>query len=104
MEQKKYKLCFLPLFEEDLDEITNYISNNLQNSDEAIHLIDDIENAINQRLENPLAFAPFQSSKERIYPYYRINVRNFSVFYVMIGDVMEVCRELYAKRNLDMLL
>ncbi|EPI49529.1 hypothetical protein HMPREF1576_01431 [Gardnerella pickettii JCP7719] len=40
----------------------------------------------------------------REHPYYRINVRNFSVFYVVIDDTMEVRRLLYSKRNIDVLL
>ncbi|MDD6716076.1 MAG: type II toxin-antitoxin system RelE/ParE family toxin, partial [Firmicutes bacterium] len=42
--------------------------------------------------------------KKRLHPYYRINVRNFSVFYVVIDDTMEVRRVLYSKRDLDNLL
>jgi toxin ParE1/3/4 len=104
MEKKKYKLSFLPLFEEDLNEITDYIANHLQNPDAALRLIDDIEIAIDKRLETPLAFAPYPSSRNRLYPYYRINVRNFSIFYVVIGNTMEVRRILYARRDLDNLL
>lgn len=104
MSTKKYKLSFLPLFESDLIEITDYITNNLNNPEVALRLVDDIEIAINRRLETPLAFTPYSSSKNRPYPYYRINIRNFSVFYVVIGDTMEVRRVLYAKRNIDNLL
>ena len=104
MSTQRYKLSFLPLFEKDLNEITDYIANHLQNPDAALRLIDDIEIAINKRLEIPLAFAPYPSSKSRPHPYYRINVRNFSVFYIVIGDTMEVRRVLYAKRDLDSLL
>ena len=104
MSMKKYKLSFLPLFEADLIEITDYISNNLNNPEVALRLVDDIEIAISRRLEIPLAFAPYPTSKNRPYPYYRINIRNFSVFYVVIGDTMEVRRVLYAKRNIDNLL
>ena len=104
MQQKTYKPSVLPLFEEDLNEIVDYISNKLQNPDAALRLVDDIEIAINTRLETPLAFAPFQSAKERPHPYYRINVRNFSVFYVVIDDVMEVRRVMYSKRDIDNLL
>ena len=104
MSMKKYKLSFLPLFEADLIEITDYISNNLNNPEVALRLVDDIEIEINRRLEIPLAFAPYPTSKNRPYPYYRINIRNFSVFYVVIGDTMEVRRVLYAKRNIDNLL
>ena len=104
MSMKKYKLSFLPLFESDLIEITDYITNNLNNPEVALRLVDDIEIAINRRLETPLAFAPYPTSKNRPYPYNRINIRNFSVFYVVIGDTMEVRRVLYAKRNIDNLL
>lgn len=64
MRQKTYKLSVLPLFEEDLNEIVDYITNKLQNPDAALRLVDDIEIAINARLETPLAFAPFQSAKK----------------------------------------
>ena len=101
---KKYKLSFLPLFEQDLNEIVDYITANLQNPSAAERLVDDIDAAVYKRLETPLAFAPFRSSKKRPHPYYRINVRNFSVFYVVIDDTMEVRRVLYSKRNLDKLL
>ena len=101
---KKYKLSFLPLFEEDLNEIVDYITTDLQNPSAADRLVGDIESTINKRLEAPLSFAPFRSSKKRPHPYYRINVRNFSVFYVVINDTMEVRRVLYSKRDLDKLL
>lgn len=101
---KKYKLSFLPLFEQDLNEIVDYITANLQKPSAAERLVDDIEATVYKRLEAPLSFAPFRSSKKRPHPYYRINVRNFSVFYVVIDDTMEVRRVLYSKRNLDKLL
>ena len=104
MQPKTYKLSFLPLFEEDLNEIVDYITNELHNPDAALRLVDDIDMAINDRLKMPLAFAPYQSAKERPHPYYRINVRNFSVFYVVIDDVMEVRRVMYSKRDIDNLL
>jgi len=67
-------------------------------------LLDDIEFAISKRLEMPLSFPKYQSSKSRTQVYYRINVRNFSIFYVVIGNTMEVRRLLYAKKNIDELL
>ena len=66
---KKYKLSFLLLFEEDLNEIVDYISTDLQNPSAADHLVDDIESAIYKRLEAPLSFAPYPSSKKRPHPY-----------------------------------
>lgn len=101
---KRYKLVFLPLFENDLNEIVDYITINLQNPIAAERLIDNVESAIQKRLQAPLAFPEYHSAKKRQHTYYRIDVKNFSIFYVVIDDTMEVRRILYSKRNLDRLL
>lgn len=104
MDNEVYHLTFLPLFEEDLNGIVDYIVGTLKNPLAAERLVNDIEKAILTHLETPLDFAPYRSAKKRKIPYYRINVRNFSIFYVVIGNTMEVRRILYNKRNLDDLL
>ena len=95
MENKSYQLRYLPIFETDLLSTVNYITNVLKNDDAALRLVDDIESAILKRLENPLAFEPYRSAKMREYPYYRIYVRNYVVYYVVIGNVREVRRVIY---------
>ncbi|MCL2819263.1 MAG: type II toxin-antitoxin system RelE/ParE family toxin [Oscillospiraceae bacterium] len=97
---KIYKLEYLPLFEQDMEEIKNYITNELKNPSAALRLINDTEKAIQKRLKNPSGFKPYNSVRDRRQPYYRINIRNYSVFYVLIDDIMEVRRFIYAKRNL----
>lgn len=101
MENKSYQLRYLPIFERDLISIANYIANVLKNGDAALRLIDDVEVAILERLNNPVAFEPYHSAKKRDYPYYRIYVRNYVVYYVVIDDVMEVRRLMYAARDTD---
>lgn len=98
MKNEKYKLRYLPLFEQDLIQTISYITNVLKNTDAAEKLVNDIEDAIQERLEYPLAFEPFPS-KKRDYPYYRIYIRNYVIYYVVIGDVMEVRRFLYVARD-----
>ncbi len=98
MKNEKYKLRYLPLFEQDLIQTISYITNVLKNTDAAEKLVNDIEDAIQERLEYPLAFEPFPS-KKRDYPYYRIYIRNYVIYYVVIGDVMEVRRFLYGARD-----
>ena len=95
MENKSYKLRYLPLFEQDLISTANYITNVLKNE------VDDVEAAILERLNNPVAFEPYPSAKKRDYPYYRIYVRNYVVYYVVIDDVMEVRRLMYGARDTD---
>lgn len=104
MDGKRYELRILPLFEEDLNEIVDYITFRLQNPIAAEHLVDDIEAAIRERLHCAEAFEPYRSAKERQYPYYRVQVRNFTIFYVVIGNVMEVRRILYSRRDLSKMI
>lgn len=42
MINKTYTLRYLPLFEKDLIEITNYIKNVLQNESAALKLVDNV--------------------------------------------------------------
>ena len=98
MKNEKYKLRYLPLFEQDLIQTISYITNVLKNTDAAEKLVNDVEDVIQERLEYPLAFEPFPS-KKRDYPYYRIYIRNYVIYYVVIWDVMEVRRFLYGARD-----
>ena len=104
MSELKYSLRYLPLFYDDMAEAVDYISRELQNPDAAEKLIDLTEQAILKRLDNPVSFQPIRSKKDRKYPYYRINVNNFAVFYVVIDDVMEVRRFLYSRRDIQSII
>ena len=59
MGDKKYELRYLPLFEQDLIQTVNYIVNVLKNPDAADKLVNDVETAILERLNNPLGFEPY---------------------------------------------
>ena len=100
----KYTLRYLPIAEQDLTEIIDYIQNNLQNSIAAENTLLKIETAILERLESPESFAVWQSKKKRPYPYRRINVGNYTVWYVVIDKVMEIRRILYSRRNEENLI
>ena len=101
---KNYKLRYLKLFEDDLHEAVSYITDVLNNPQAAERLIEETENAILERLKMPLAFEPYRSAKSRKNIYYRIYVGNYTVFYVVLDDVMEVRRFIYSRRDFDRLL
>ena len=98
---KQYHLRYLGLFEEDLNQIVDYISHELENPAAADKLINAVEDAIHKRSSCAEAFEQYPSKRDRKYPYYRIYVQNYIVFYVVIGDVMEVRRILYGRRDLS---
>ena len=99
----EYELRYPPKFHEDLKQHVLYIAQRLKNPQAANDLIDSTEAAILERLPEAEAFERFNSRKERQYPYYRIYVKNFIVFYVVIPEngkkVMEIRRFLFGKSN-----
>ncbi len=101
MGRRKYKLRILPLFEQDLNEIVDYIAFHLKSPQAAEDFVEEVEKAIQKRLDSAEAFAPYPSVRKRKNSYYGIRVKNYIVFYVVIDNVMEVRRVLYQKRNLE---
>ena len=99
MNGKRYDLRILPLFEDDLNEIVDYITYRLRNPLAAEALIDEAERAIEERLSCAESFEAYHSKRERRYPYYRIQVKEFTIFYVVIGDTVEIRRMMYSRRN-----
>ena len=104
MTDTKYKLRYLPLFYNDLEEKVMYIADNLHNVKAANDLIDEVEKAILERQPIAESFEIYHSLRERNYPYYRIYVKNFIIYYVVIDDegddkIMEIRRILYINRT-----
>lgn len=99
-----YKIRYIPRFEEELMGIVDYIANTLGNHSAAEDLIDEVERAIKKRSLTPLAFEPCRSSHDREHDYYRIYVKNYVIYYVVINDVMEVRRIIYNKRDRERLV
>ena len=99
MDIGKYKLSILPLFEEDLNEIVDYIALQLENPIAAQALADDVERALIERTACAESFEPYHSKFQRELPYYSIYVRNYVIYYVVKGDTMEVRRILYKGRD-----
>ena len=106
MLSKKYRLRYLPLFYEDLDEKVTYILGKLKNPKAANDLLDKVEAAIMERLPVAESFEAYHSVRERRYVYYRIYVDNYIIYYVVIDDnpndlIMEVRRFLHNGQNWD---
>ena len=104
MLDKKYELRYLPIFYEDLDDKLSYIIDDLKNQQAANDLLDHVEKAILERSSSAESFEQYQSRRERKYPYYRIYVDQYIIYYVVIKDeqdtpIMEIRRFLHSKQN-----
>lgn len=100
---KTYKLIYSPLFKDDLKAASDHISKTLKNPQAAKRLVTDTRKAIHDRASFPLAAEPYHLENPNRF-FYRIYVRNFTVFYVVKDNVMEVRRFLYSARDFDRLL
>ncbi len=102
----KYTLSYLPMFYDDLEEKVAYLSDVLLNPEAANNLLDAVEKAILERMPNAESFEKYHSKKERKYPYYRIYVKEYTIYYVVIPtepgkNVMEVRRILHNLQDRD---
>ena len=102
--QKQYSLRYLPLFWDDMASAVLYLTGELKNPDAADRLIDKVEEGILKYVEHPEMAPIYRTAKEREHPYHWFAVGNYMVFYVVVGDVMEVRRLVYGARDLTKVL
>lgn len=98
---KEYIITYLPLFYKDMAKITKYISKTLNNKIAANNLINEVEQQILKRAYNPISYEKYSSSTKRENNYYRLYVKNYTIFYVVKDNIIEIRRILYNKRNFD---
>jgi addiction module RelE/StbE family toxin len=98
-----YKVEYLPIAKTDIEEITDYISNKLQNPSVALKLAEEIINATQKLSEMPYihpAYYPIRPLKNE---YRKLIVNNYIVFYSVSEQTktVTIARIIYAKRNID---
>ena len=101
---QKYKLKISIIAENDLKEITEYITNVLENKIAADNFLNEFEKSVKARLSSPTSFQKYQSNKNRKTTYYTLLVKNYTVFYIVKNDVMKITRVIYSKRNFTELI
>ena len=103
MEKSQYTIKYFPKFVSQLDNIFYYFVYELKNKIVAENFYKEVFNKIEKRSYNPTAFQVFKTTKEGV-NWYKINVKNFVVLYVVKNEVMEVRRIFYNKRDLNQLI
>ncbi len=104
MANNKYTIKYSSTFISQFNSILKYIVHNLKNRIAAENFYDEVIKEIEKRSENPEGFEKYMSTQKRKNTYYRIYVKNYTIFYVVKGNTMEVRRILYSKRNFDKLI
>ena len=102
MTSKKYEIKYLETFILQFSGILYYIVHNLENKIAADNLYNEVIELFEKRSENLESYEVFKVIKNT--KYYKINVKNYIIFYVVKNHIMEIRRIYYNKRNLDNLL
>lgn len=101
---KKYKLRYLKLALADLQDIVDYVSDELAAPDAAYQLLDKLDEAIS-RLETFPFSGPVARNMNGLKDEYRsLIVENYIVFYVVLDDIIEIRRVLHGKRKYEDLM
>lgn len=104
MAKNKYIIKYLPSFSEELNEIIYYITFILKNKKAAERFLNSVHNAIEQRSESPKSYEIYKGKVNIKYDWYRIYIGNFTIFYTIRTNIMEVTHIIYSSRNFDDLI
>ena len=103
MANKKYEIRYLPTFISQFNNILYYITYELKNKIAADNFYNEVVKQIEIRSNTPEAYEVFKTIKNNKIKYYKINVRQYTIFYVVKDNAMEIRRIYYSKRNFDSL-
>lgn len=99
---QKYKIEYLPIAEQDLAEIIEYIM--LDNPEAALSLVNKFDEAISILEVFPHSGAIPNDIRLQSLDYRMLIVDNYLVFYVVFDQIIEIRRILHGKRKYSFLL
>lgn len=104
MANRKYEIKYLPTFISQFNNILYYITYELKNKIAADNFYDEVIKQIEIRSEAPESYEVFKTIKNGEVKYYKINVKKYTIFYVVKDNVMEIRRIYYSQRNFENLI
>lgn len=104
MANKKYEIKYLSTFISQFNNILQYITYELENKIAADNFYKEVVKKIEQRSQMPEAYQVFKILRDGKTKYYKINVKKYTIFYVVKNNIMEVRRIYYNQRNFEDLL
>lgn len=102
---KKYTVSYLPSFQKELNERITYIAEKEQDIDRALEVMEAVEQEIENRSYCAESFEPIISRKDRKHPYYRIYIKGYIAYYVVLEkdgqSIMELRNFRHERENRD---
>lgn len=104
MANNKYAIKYSTTYIKQFNNILKYVINDLNNKIAAENFYNEVIKEIEAKSYNPTSYEKYISNRKRKNTYYRIYVRNYTIFYTAKDNIMEIRRILYSRRNLDKLV
>lgn len=104
MAKHKCTIKYTETFIQQFDNILKYFIYKLKNKIAAENFYDEVIKKIEKRSEYPESFEKYKSKRKRKNTYYRIYVKNYTIFYTVKDNSMEIRLILSNKQNFDNLV
>lgn len=104
MVNNKYTIKYTDTFIKQFNNILKYFIYKLQNKIAAENFYNEVIKEIEKRSEYPESFEKYNSIRKRKNTYYRIFVKNYTIFYTIKDNTMQVRLILSSRRNFDKLI
>mgnify|MGYP004561056047 FL=1 len=95
----KYTIKYTDTFIKQFNNILKYFIYKFQNKIAAENFYNEVIKEIEKRSEYPESFEKYNSSRKRKNTYYRIYVKNYTIFYTIKDNTMQVRLILSSRRN-----
>jgi addiction module RelE/StbE family toxin len=95
-----YKIRYLPLALDDLKEIIRYIAYELEAPRAAENLLVKTDKEVQKIADNPFRCRVYFPSDKMKHEYRILHVNNYSLFYVVEKEKIEIYRVMYSQRNI----
>ena len=99
-----YKIRYLPLALDDLKGIVRYITHELESPRAAEQLLAKIDREVKKIADNPFRCHLYTSPEKLNYEYRVLHINNYSLFYVVDKDKIEIRRVIYSRRDFPRIL
>jgi len=99
-----YKIHYLPLALDDLKNIVRYIAHTLESPQAAENFISKVDKEVLKIAENPFRCRPYVSSEKLKYDYRVLSINNYSLFYEVENEKIEIHRIIYSRRDTERIL
>jgi toxin ParE1/3/4 len=99
-----YKIRYLPIAQEDLQDIVLYFLYNLKSPQAAINFIEAFNKSVSRLKKYPYAYKLYQPQYPIESEYRFLTVKNYLVFYIVTENIVEIHRIIYAKMDLGKII